>query len=149
MSQVRLQHSGGQEYLNNDTKAWGVLMSGQRRSSCCNLSDGKRNGTLNARQYTSRLKHMSYTSNKKMKVKSAHACPTYTFGACIPTSVQATRAYSIYNPFELGSDAKRKINPIQHLMIAARVACYVWLLLQSSPPSPPSFFAGLTIAIMG
>ena len=149
LSQVRLQHSGGQEYLNNDTKAWGVLMSGQRRSSCCNLSDGKRNGTSNARQYTSRLKHMSYTSNKKMKVRSAHACPTYTLERAAHVSSSYARVFYIYNPFELGSDAKKKDHPIQHLMIAARVACYVWLLLQSSPPSPPSFFAGLTIAIMG
>ena len=95
LSQVRLQHSGGQEYLNNDTKAWGVLMSGQRRSSCCNLSDGKRNGTSNARQYTSRLKHMSYTSNKKMRVKSAHACPTYTLERAAHVSSSYARVFYI------------------------------------------------------
>ena len=111
LSQVRLQHSGGQEYLNNDTKAWGVLMSGQRRSSCCNLPDGKRNGTSNARQYTSRLKHMSYTSNKKMKVKSAHACPTYTFGACSPRQFKLRARILYTTPLSWGPTQKERSTP--------------------------------------
>ena len=113
LSQVRLQHSGGQEYLNNDTKAWGVLMSGQRRSSCCNLLDGKRNGTTcsNARQYTSRLKHMSYTSNKKMKVKSAPRMPHIHIGACSPRQFKLRARILYTTPLSWGSDAKRKITP--------------------------------------